>query len=564
MKLSLPFLGGRLSSFTAKARDAAASKLEAMAQLIVPTGKDRWQTTSGARISPKAVAAILRDALSGELLAQHELFELMEESWDRLRKNMHELRLGAAAAKWTVQPYTVDEKAPTSSALEKADFLKQAIDGWRADPTMSESNFRDTIYSLSDSIGRGLTVQEILWEVRGGFILPRATQGIHPFHFGYPMSEYRLRLRPDGPGTEWMDVPENKFLIGVHRSKFGHAVSQGFLRPLAWWWAARTFGRDWLLNYAQLFGNPLRWATYDPNASQQLKSDIAAMLERMGSTAWAAFPNGTDVKLVETNKAGDNNPQSYLIDLADKSCDILLLGQTLTTDVGSSGSRALGDVHMSVRDQRIAELAQWNADLLNNQFVPALLRLNYGDITEAPKLIADSSTPEGPLSLAQRDSIMLQSGVDLPAKWFFQRHGIPEPQPGEPVIKGQVKVAPIDPNSNQGESDPMKAYTAKQVQVIRAALPKLMEDRLTRAVLEDVVPVAAEWLAPIRPVFVDLTRKALDKSITDEDFHKALAKAAEEYPSLFDKMNVDALQAAMERAMGSAVVNGAVRRDAKR
>ena len=44
-------------------------------------------------------------------------------------------------------------------------------------------------------------------------------------------------------------------------------------------------------------------------------------------------------------KGGESLPQVALMNESDKACDILMLGQTLTTDVGSSGSRALGDVH---------------------------------------------------------------------------------------------------------------------------------------------------------------------------------------------------------------------------
>ena len=42
-----------------------------------------------------------------------------------------------------------------------------------------------------------------------------------------------------------------------------------------------------------------------------------------------------------------------MLDRADRYCDILVLGQTLTTEVGASGSRALGDVHSGVKHEVI-------------------------------------------------------------------------------------------------------------------------------------------------------------------------------------------------------------------
>ena len=72
--------------------------------------------------------------------------------------------------------------------------------------------------------------------------------------------------------------------------------------------------------------------------------------------------------------------------------------------------------------------------------------------------------------------------------------------------------------------------------------------------------VSSEWLAPVKPAFVQLVNKAMDESVSDEDFLRAITKASNTMPELFDKMDTKVLQDAMERNMGAAMVNGAVKR----
>ena len=75
------------------------------------------------------------------------------------------------------------------------------------------------------------------------------------------------------------------------------------------------------------------------------------MLENMGSAAWALFPAGTQLELKDAAKSTSENPQYALMQMADKLCTLVIKRQTLTSDVGESGSLAAGKVHLSVWDE---------------------------------------------------------------------------------------------------------------------------------------------------------------------------------------------------------------------
>ena len=158
-------LSNRLSNlFTAKKGVNGASIGR---RVITPNNRDRMDSNSlGSKQSPANVIAILRTALNGDIRQQYQVYELMEDSWARLAKNLHELKSAAAAASYTVMPFTERGERPTDSAQEKADFVQYAIDEWVGNPIEGTNGFRNAIYDLCDGVGKGFSVQEILWEAK--------------------------------------------------------------------------------------------------------------------------------------------------------------------------------------------------------------------------------------------------------------------------------------------------------------------------------------------------------------------------------------------------------------
>ena len=71
-------------------------------------------------VSPERARAILLAALSGDLWMQYDLFVRMEDSWDRLEKDLNEVRNAVKRLSWIVTPYSAGTNKPTDAAEEKA------------------------------------------------------------------------------------------------------------------------------------------------------------------------------------------------------------------------------------------------------------------------------------------------------------------------------------------------------------------------------------------------------------------------------------------------------------
>ena len=386
----------------------------------------------GRRMTPDQVRWIIESAVGGNIQQQWQLFDLMEDSWPRLAKNLGEVRRAAARCTYTVTPYLAPgQTKPTDIARERADLAKAALTNWRPTVGSLELSFEDTLFDALDAYGKGLSVLEVGWQRHRAGILPRSAWQLAPQLYGWNADGNRLGLVADGT---WREFPEGQFLVGTWRGRSGVPGQTALLRCLAPYWCGITFGWEWLLNHAQIFGVPIRWGTYDA-ARPELKSSLETMLENMGSAGWAAMPSGTSLELKEAVRSGPDNPQVLIQTLADKACDIVILGQEASTESKPSGlGNGASELHGAVRADVLQNAAQWCADLLNYQLMPSLMRWNFGDDEELPIIVPDFAAEPDPQAKALRDQILLQSGVSMPRAWFYTRHSIPMPEPTEEVI----------------------------------------------------------------------------------------------------------------------------------
>lgn len=549
-----------------------------MQTFIRPAARDRWMAAYVHYYKPQMVENIARSAMSGNMVSQWLMFDLMEQTWPRLVKNLNELKDGVIGLDWNLQPYAPKGQKPSPEAQRRCAILQQLLGDMQPDMTANENDFDDTLRDVLDAVGKGISVLEIDWQQKdirldlkgtgtatgAQFWVPRATRWIHPRYYGYPpygVAQDRLMLNTSevmasNPAakfdTLWVPFPDNRFIVSIIKQKTGHPLNSSMLRILGFFWAAQNFTWEWFINLAQIFGSPIRWATYD-STQKNLLNLVSDMLRNMGSQAWGAFPEGTKLELEKGVESARDNPQKILIDMADTIADLMILGQTLTSTQGERGSQSLGKVHKDVRGERITATAGRSAKILNQQFLPAACRLNFGDDTECPKLVPTAKEAKAAIENAQRDQILLSMpGVEMGKEWFYGRHDIPVPEDGEDTIKGAVNAMMGDEPKPPGEPGVNDNDTATAQ--ARGAL-----DDLTNRVMQEVSGVQHRWLRPVKPAFRALLAAAKNGDLSDAQFLRAIQHAQKTFPELFADLDKQSLALAMEKAMGAAAFNGAVR-----
>ncbi len=116
MKIST--LGSRFTGFARSALAAATRKPRpssiahrpsptpplALASIIRPQVRERWLLPQVGAITPQYIEMTLRGALAGTHIPQWELFNLMEDTWPRLRKNTLELKMAVRNRRPVFEP----------------------------------------------------------------------------------------------------------------------------------------------------------------------------------------------------------------------------------------------------------------------------------------------------------------------------------------------------------------------------------------------------------------------------------------------------------------------------
>ncbi len=566
--------------------------------VIRPDARGNWMGATARSYDPARVESVLRSAMNGSLVDQWQLFDLMEDTAPRIKKNLNRLKRAVKTWQRNFKPWAEDGDEPSESAIRRAKVASASC--WRMRPQADENQngFDDTIYDVLDAWAKGIAVLEVNWEVRdagklGSIVAPKSTHYIHPRYYGFPSNADWLGLNVSeinsartstgtsgAPGLDltltltavdgnYARFPANKFLICKCKTKSGHPAGYALLRALAFWWAAANFTQEWFLNLAQIFGLPIRWANYDPNVPG-LVDNVLDMLENMGSAAYAAFPAGTTLELKEGPKAGTDNPQVALLDRFERACDFLILGQSGTTEIAgpgkSGGSNAANQVLQDVEGEIIESACEFVESVFNEQLLPMINRLNFGDEQECPELWIEQEQAEDVAGLVTNYKTAREADAITPnvedEKHFRTRLGLPAMSKhveADWVASGGVRKKSAAPapspfgDLTQDSGLPPQDIAQAHAKAQNDATAKLVDN-----VLEDLTGVQAKWLGGLKPTFHRLIALAQSDRVSDSEFVSALAKAQKEMPELFAKMDADALAEAFNNSMSTAVVNGAM------
>lgn len=419
--------------------------------IVVPEAKDRFLEVFEREWVPSTVKSTVSSSIFGDLTAQHLLFRAMIDTWPRLQKSLREIKLDVRRAPWKVEPWSRRGDDPTPEAENVASHVEDMIWGMRPDAIRHRLGFEGIVEALVEGYYLGHQIIEPIWELQpDGSWRPTSGKIVPSRFYGYSSHEEgedRLMLDPTGNDAiddSLVEFPEHRFLVAVNGGHTGHPASAAPLRALTPYWMAAVYGLRWAMVYSQLFGVPFRWATY---ADDDDKAEVSKMLANIGTAGWAAFKSGTELKFLESKGGGDRLPQWKLMEMANTECDIFMLGQTLTTEVGDSGSRALGDVHEGVKSSVISGLADFVGEIITHQLVPAIAHWNGRRNTrELPGVWVRFEEAEDETKLAERDERLgvLDGRTPVTREWFYQRHGIPMPADGDDLFVDRKEAEPED------------------------------------------------------------------------------------------------------------------------
>jgi len=374
-------------------------------------------------LGPRSTKRMLLAAESGDLCAQAELFERMEEKDGELDAHLRTRKSGVARLRFEIQPA---DQSP--EAQQAADLCREFVARIPA--------LRDAVFDLLDAVPKGFSVQEIEWETSSDRWQPRRLTWRPQRWFTVADDGQTLLLR----GDDGTGVPLNPLNFVIHRVKArsGFCARTGLLRSCVRAFVVRHFAwKDWMA-FAEVYGMPARlgWlregVPWDSDEARELWQAVRAL----GMDAAAVVREGNRIEVLDTRSVGEGQIFERILDRAGREMTLAVLGQLLTSGGDQGGSYALGQVHNQVRWDLVEADAAALGQTLADQLLAPIVRLNLGAGYPVPRWHFDADRPQDLSSLAGTVKTLSEAGLAIPAAWAYQKFGIPQPARGETVLGG--------------------------------------------------------------------------------------------------------------------------------
>lgn len=494
-------------------RDALAEPQTArLAQL-----RSEFENHPSRGLTPARLAKILQAAEQGDIIAQHELFQDIEEKDGHIFSVMQTRRLKLQGLDWSIE--APDDATPEEEDL--ADWLKDVLCGFQ--------DFEDVVFDLTDGIGHGFSALELQWDTVDGMKLPVKATHTPQSWFRSPLTpgadRNELRLRDESAGPDGAELWPFGWMVHRHKSRSGYQARSGLYRMLVWPFIFKNYAVRDLAEFLEIYGLPLRLGTYSPSASKDDKATLLRAVVNIGHDAAAIIPEGMKLDFLEAAK-GDNKAFDAMISHMERIQSKVVLGGTLTSGEGEHGTQALGKIHNEVRQDILKSDARQLAATLTAQLLYPIAAINKGvtDLRRCPRLVFDTQEPEDVKLYADAVPKLVGMGMRIKRSWAHEKLKIPEADEGDQDILSVPRPAMELPPEERPLEKPTEQQQGRKVALNRAAAPVPgADDPLDELAAE----MLAEWQDGMGEL-VDPIQQALASATSFEEFQQALAAALDQ------------------------------------
>lgn len=398
--------------------------------------------------------------------------------------------------------------------------------------------------SVMSAVFYGYSVLEITYRMDAGrTVIDRVDERNIEWFRIHPAHGWRYFPNDGQYGAEGMDLDPRKFFITVRnpttRNPYGESLLSRLWFPVTW----RREGWQMWLKFLETFGQPIvigKVNDYNKFVTAMKAQGVRSVIGWQGRAEDA----------VQTINASNPGEFERLEMALTKRCQKLILGQTLTSDVGDVGSYAAASVHNEVRHDKTHSDCRLAMRTIQ-QIVDTLASLN--NLQPVKFILADDTGLE--VERATRDAalvpVMAASGLKLTTNYFVDRYDFREDDLMEAPEPESEPVAEPEPAMDQesDEVEPMDAQARADLIPLAAKFTKTQQE------IEDLGDAALEE-APM-PLDPDRIRDAVFGATDEADLQRRLTVVWEGEPSA-------AFTETLEKARFMAQVIGYVSAEEKR
>ena len=473
--------------------------------------------TIASGLTPQRLAALLRSTAEG---SQRNYLTLAEEMKERDTHYAAVLGVRKRAVSG-IEP-AVEAASDDAADQKLADAVRDLI---RKPP------FGEMLDDSLDALGKGYSAVEIIWDRSASEWRPARYEWRDPRFFVFDLEDGRtLRLLDEADSYRGVALAPYKWIVHVPRLKSGLPLRGGLARLVALAYMVKAYAiTDWTA-FAEVFGMPLRLGRYGPNATEDDIRTLISAVANLGTDAAAVLPDTMRIDFTEPgNRTGGGGLFERLAVYLDKQVSKAVLGQTMTSDDGSS--RAQAQVHDAVRGDILRSDARQLANTLNRDLVRPFIDLNHGPQKQYPRLLLPLNEPEDIAALVNALAKLVPMGLKVEASVIRDKLGLPDPEAGADVLVSPAQADPQNAANRRGG--------------------RIATNRSSLVPLEELAEEsAADWEPQLSPLLKAIQESA-DRAGSYEEFQRGLAALLAEMDSspFAERLALAAFQA---RGLGDA------------
>jgi len=389
-------------------------------EIAVATVRDKYSSYPSNGLTPERLARILKEADQGDIYRQAELFEEIEEKDPHLFSVIQTRKNTVLGLEWEIIAYSDDKR-------------DQDIAAFVGDVLYNLQDFEDAMLDLLDAIGKGFSACEIIWAIVDGKAVPVDLKWRHQKKFCYNDLD-QLRLLTEENLSTGIEIPPNKFVVNTYRARSGSASRAGVYRVCVWMYMFKNFTvKDWIA-FAEIYGMPIRLGKYETGTDKADKEALLQAVMQIGSDAAGIISKSTEIEFVQAIKQ-DGEVFKSLAQFCNTEISKAVLGQTMTSDIGNSGSYAASKTHAEVRQDILESDCKGLAKTIRRDLIRPIVLFNFGDASRLPYLKLHFEKPEDQEAEAAKYKTLSEIGLPIATEHLYEKFGIPKPSAGQETLQ---------------------------------------------------------------------------------------------------------------------------------
>lgn len=401
----------------------------------------------GGGLTPSDVSSILYQADAGYVWRLVDLANESRQKDGHLQSNLATREQALSTLPMSVRPFVPrGASEPRRRDVKVAEFVSAAL----TEATGEGEDYRgfaDLVPHMQSAVFHGYASAETAWRRDGSDLRPAGFKLIPHRRFKFRQRDGRLvwwdlmPLQGGDDGVELLREYPGQFIQHQPRTNGDAPAREGLARLLVWCALFRNWDlADWL-KLAELSWKPWRVGKYSKTAGKADRENLLALLEALTSNGVGIVRDDMQVDVHFPQGSGSSAAHNHkeLAEFLGAEMSKAILGQTLTTEAGARGARALGEVHDQIRrDLRNAD-ARAVAATLRAHLVEPLVRLNFGDAVGVPEIVFETDDAVDLDKFASAVVKLQSAGMRIPVAWAHDVAGVPLPGVDEDVL-GEIDV----------------------------------------------------------------------------------------------------------------------------